>query len=151
MGQLDGREGRHPRGTTDQQPLLPGQASRHGERVPVGDLDDPVGDVPVVGLGPEVLPYALDQVRAAGAAGVHRACGIGSDDLHVGPLSFGTALLEEPTDATDRAAGAHAGDVVGDPAVGLLPDLRAGLLVVCLLYTSPSPRDGLLSRMPSSA
>ena len=25
------------------------------------------------------------------------------------------------------------------------------LLIVCLLYTSPSPRDGLLSRMPSSA
>ena len=24
-------------------------------------------------------------------------------------------------------------------------------LVTCLLYTSPSPRDGLLSRMPSSA
>ena len=23
--------------------------------------------------------------------------------------------------------------------------------VTCLLYTSPSPRDGLLSRMPSSA
>ena len=26
-----------------------------------------------------------------------------------------------------------------------------GLRTVCLLYTSPSPRDGLLSRMPSSA
>ena len=25
------------------------------------------------------------------------------------------------------------------------------LVVICLLYTSPSPRDGLLSRMPSSA
>ena len=25
------------------------------------------------------------------------------------------------------------------------------LCIVCLLYTSPSPRDGLLSRMPSSA
>ena len=25
------------------------------------------------------------------------------------------------------------------------------LIAVCLLYTSPSPRDGLLSRMPSSA
>ena len=25
------------------------------------------------------------------------------------------------------------------------------LIVACLLYTSPSPRDGLLSRMPSSA
>ena len=26
-----------------------------------------------------------------------------------------------------------------------------GLNYLCLLYTSPSPRDGLLSRMPSSA
>ena len=26
-----------------------------------------------------------------------------------------------------------------------------GITDVCLLYTSPSPRDGLLSRMPSSA
>ena len=25
------------------------------------------------------------------------------------------------------------------------------LVPICLLYTSPSPRDGLLSRMPSSA
>ena len=25
------------------------------------------------------------------------------------------------------------------------------LFIICLLYTSPSPRDGLLSRMPSSA
>ena len=31
-----------------------------------------------------------------------------------------------------------------------LPDVRDGLKP-CLLYTSPSPRDGLLSRMPSSA
>ena len=27
----------------------------------------------------------------------------------------------------------------------------AALAAFCLLYTSPSPRDGLLSRMPSSA
>ena len=27
----------------------------------------------------------------------------------------------------------------------------ADAIYVCLLYTSPSPRDGLLSRMPSSA
>ena len=26
-----------------------------------------------------------------------------------------------------------------------------GEIIGCLLYTSPSPRDGLLSRMPSSA
>ena len=30
-------------------------------------------------------------------------------------------------------------------------DLEIDDLLSCLLYTSPSPRDGLLSRMPSSA
>ena len=30
-------------------------------------------------------------------------------------------------------------------------NLMEMLIMVCLLYTSPSPRDGLLSRMPSSA
>ena len=33
----------------------------------------------------------------------------------------------------------------------LSSNLVLGLIGVCLLYTSPSPRDGLLSRMPSSA
>ena len=28
---------------------------------------------------------------------------------------------------------------------------HSGTILTCLLYTSPSPRDGLLSRMPSSA
>ena len=31
------------------------------------------------------------------------------------------------------------------------PTDRIALFYCCLLYTSPSPRDGLLSRMPSSA
>ena len=30
-------------------------------------------------------------------------------------------------------------------------DACCGVGHICLLYTSPSPRDGLLSRMPSSA
>ena len=29
--------------------------------------------------------------------------------------------------------------------------VNSALVTLCLLYTSPSPRDGLLSRMPSSA
>ena len=33
----------------------------------------------------------------------------------------------------------------------LLKLSQGSLLELCLLYTSPSPRDGLLSRMPSSA
>ena len=32
-----------------------------------------------------------------------------------------------------------------------IPLLSSAMDTVCLLYTSPSPRDGLLSRMPSSA
>src|SRR5680860_671899 len=31
------------------------------------------------------------------------------------------------------------------------PGRHDSILATCLLYTSPSPRDGLLSRMPSSA
>ena len=34
----------------------------------------------------------------------------------------------------------------------LVNNLKKGMQIyICLLYTSPSPRDGLLSRMPSSA
>ena len=38
------------------------------------------------------------------------------------------------------------------PSVELAPDMVfTSATYTCLLYTSPSPRDGLLSRMPSSA
>ena len=45
-----------------------------------------------------------------------------------------------------RLASALAGRGIGknDTVAVMLPN-------ICLLYTSPSPRDGLLSRMPSSA
>ena len=45
--------------------------------------------------------------------------------------------------------------LINNPKLGrfyLLPKIHKRLhSVPCLLYTSPSPRDGLLSRMPSSA
>ena len=40
---------------------------------------------------------------------------------------------------------------MGGKAVVLATPEIAGLPYVCLLYTSPSPRDTILSRMPSSA
>ena len=52
----------------------------------------------------------------------------------------GTAGLRE---AVSRFEGRD-----GDP---LLIERAALKAAFCLLYTSPSPRDGLLSRMPSSA
>ena len=50
-------------------------------------------------------------------------------------------------------------DAIGQPfsrpGAALMPVSTSALaptaLPICLLYTSPSPRDGLLSRMPSSA
>ena len=46
-------------------------------------------------------------------------------------------------------------DYKGDPDAmregGIISLANGGLTNICLLYTSPSPRDGLLSRMPSSA
>ena len=43
-----------------------------------------------------------------------------------------------------------AGSALAAGAFGAVP-LRGWAADPCLLYTSPSPRDGLLSRMPSSA
>ena len=42
---------------------------------------------------------------------------------------------------------------VGKLEINGMPDCRIQKVdsYTCLLYTSPSPRDGLLSRMPSSA
>ena len=41
--------------------------------------------------------------------------------------------------------------VIGAGYIGLEVAAIAAKNNICLLYTSPSPRDGLLSRMPSSA
>ena len=40
---------------------------------------------------------------------------------------------------------------VSDAKESMRKNNIGGIPIICLLYTSPSPRDGLLSRMPSSA
>ena len=49
------------------------------------------------------------------------------------------------------AAGNFLSPIVGLSANGFKTVVDIDLIGTCLLYTSPSPRDGLLSRMPSSA
>ena len=45
----------------------------------------------------------------------------------------------------------YATNSVAQHTIGLMLNLATQQHRYCLLYTSPSPRDGLLSRMPSSA
>ena len=46
---------------------------------------------------------------------------------------------------------AHVGDVIVATVKDALPNMGVKKSEVCLLYTSPSPRDRQKSRMPSSA
>ena len=43
------------------------------------------------------------------------------------------------------------GNLIKDFVLNTSPFDQSKILVACLLYTSPSPRDATLSRMPSSA
>ena len=73
-----------------------------------------------------------------------------------GLLALGIVLIYRSTRVINLAVGN-----MGLPAVGLMALMVINygfpywvalpLALLCLLYTSPSPRDGLLSRMPSSA
>ena len=60
------------------------------------------------------------------------------------PGDFGQAVLGQS--ATEETIAAFRRELGLDQ-----PAYQRYLHWVCLLYTSPSPRDGLLSRMPSSA
>src|SRR5664279_3907644 len=89
-------------------------------------------------------------VRAA-ADGVGVGLGAVADDVGVGMLDDAVddgAVTEEK----GRASEARGAGVPSAGAVVRVPGVVAGVAVseVCLLYTSPSPRGGLLARMPSS-
>ena len=81
------------------------------------------------------------------------------------PVSIGALSSGAPSEGLSGAAadelaifsgGLPAADAAASPC-GAAPDVAVdvaderGFSFGCLLYTSPSPRDGLLSRMPSSA
>ena len=74
----------------------------------------------------------LDQPHKIYGVGGHVLEGIGTGTI------YGTVL------------DIHKRQVLVHFTVFVVPGLGRNLLSVCLLYTSPSPRDGLLSRMPSS-
>ena len=69
-----------------------------------------------------------------------------------------TTLEDLPLPGTDVAGDTVTIEADFDEALNLatgasvkVNGVDSGKVQTCLLYTSPSPRDGLLSRMPSSA
>ena len=71
--------------------------------------------------------------------------------MDVTPLGFkiGQTPFDDIGEINFESGGYSCG--IGDSFVTQTPKLKIDLVDICLLYTSPSPRDGLLSRMPSSA
>src|SRR5699024_7281252 len=132
----------HAAGAADEQAFLRGEAAGHSERVAVGNRDDLVGDIRVVGPRPEVLANPLDEVRAPSPSGVDGALRVGADDAHLAVGDF----FEVLAGAADRAAGTDAGDEVGDPPVRLTPQLGAGRVVV----TGRVCRVGVLVGFPGT-
>ena len=84
---------------------------------------------------------ALEMVRVTEAAALSCARMMGVGDAN--------AADQAAVDAMRRALNAI--DFDGTVVIGEGERDEAPMLYICLLYTSPSPRDGLLYRMPSSA
>ena len=69
-------------------------------------------------------------------------------------LLLGLTQQQELYSSSYEAYGLSYVFTIGSLALFIQGPISIGLATyspVCLLYTSPSPRDGLLSRMPSSA
>ena len=100
-------------------------------------------------FGPEIAPSAglvglyLLAMASIGVARVLIAHRCATGDGRFAMIAVGTLL------AVDIGAQVAFGSSIR--AVATVTLLTATTLTTCLLYTSPSPRDGLLSRMPSSA
>ena len=107
------------------------------------DLVDPAAPVRHLTVGEPPVGYASLDLRGPATA-----------ELVVAPAArrrgLGGALLAAVA-WTAAAAQVTPPDAPPDPEHGSVLVWAHGDLPACLLYTSPSPRDGLLSRMPSSA
>src|SRR5665647_3037601 len=77
-----------------------------------------------------------------GAGAPHRTQNIADAQIGAGPVAEAVSASHDRAGAPLRAA--------GDASKTIGPKITPKAGQPCLLYTSPSPRDGLLSRMPSS-
>ena len=117
-----------------------------GARTPMGRLGGSLKNLSATDLGATAIAGALDRSGLSGEdadfvyLGNVVAAGIGQVPARRAATDAGIPL-RVPSTLLNRAclSGMHA------------IHLASQMIRFCLLYTSPSPRDGLLSRMPSSA
>ena len=105
-------------------------------------------------FGSETLGDIRDFLQGGGAQGLagiglllnayNQLGGIGERGLGLGQ-DLATTQLEQAAFRPYTVTTATGGQFSAGP------DGQYTMAMSCLLYTSPSPRDGLLSRMPSSA
>ena len=66
-------------------------------------------------------------------------------------VAIGLCLAQTAVAQDERLEIKPPEEIIIPEAVPAPPSESEEADIICLLYTSPSPRDGLLSRMPSSA
>ena len=81
--------------------------------------------------------------------GLRAVAGEATGYAHSSELS--EAALRRAAETVRSVHGGRSGSMTLDPTGTNVSLYREDNPLGCLLYTSPSPRDGLLSRMPSSA
>ena len=99
---------------------------------------------------PKRAPASPEAVRAFVRKRAEEFLGVGSEE-HVS--SSLRRLVRAQTRALERSLDRETGDRRDDAEKAEREDAETAMMVndACLLYTSPSPRDRSLSRMPSSA
>src|SRR5680860_893491 len=114
----------------------------HGDAA-AGRARERAGDI-AIERGPGVLVDLGFQRGLERLVGVLRAEEIGVADEEI---LLVVSRVNEPGGDAFGVVGADLAGVWIEHVDALDPHLN---IAICLLYTSPSPRDGLLSRMPSS-
>ena len=108
----------------------------------------------------EIMSIALAESLANAGKGAIYEMSFGNGGTSVDPTGIITYLTPNSTGTNASLYNQTHTKVVDDRSVNNLDPVRNKIetrhvsgtnYTDCLLYTSPSPRDGLLSRMPSSA
>ena len=90
----------------------------------------------------------IERVAIVGLGLIGGSVGLAVQQMLPGMTTTG---WDADADVRQRAAGRRLVGEVCDTVAEAVRGADLVILCVCLLYTSPSPRDATLSRMPSSA